>query len=167
MSKQDISVRSYQDKAVGDELLMKVLEAARFAPSACNNQPLSFIIIRESIKRLQTVYNRDWFLNAPAVILVSYDRNSSWKRGDGKEYGEVDAAIAMDHITLAAAELGLGTCWIGAFNAVEAHKVLLLPENIIPVAFTPIGFPAPSKVSKKRKELKDLIHWEFYGGSRH
>jgi nitroreductase len=166
LAKNRYSVRAYLDKPVDEDLVMKIMEAVRFAPSACNNQPLSFIVIRDkdSRKKLETVYSRDWFLNAPCIIAVCFDKKLSWKRGDGKEYGEVDAAIAMDHLTLAATELGLGTCWIGAFKADAARAVLMLPENIEPVAFTPLGYPAASKVTKNRKDFDQLIHWEFYGG---
>jgi nitroreductase len=163
------SVRSYQDKEIEDALLEKVLEAGRLAPSAVNNQPWSFIVIREndSRKRLESVYNREWFLSAPVIIAVCYDRSLSWKRSDGKDFGEIDASIAMTHMILAATELGLGTCWIGAFNAREAKKVLMLPESVEAVAFTPLGFPISAKPPvKSRKNPDEIVHWEFYGGKK-
>ncbi|MBN2189236.1 MAG: nitroreductase family protein, partial [Chitinispirillaceae bacterium] len=152
------SVRSYLDRPVDDALLEKVLEAGRLAPSACNNQPWVFIVIREmsSKKNLENVYRREWFLRAPVVIAVCCDRSVSWKSADGRDSGAIDAAIALDHMTLAAAEAGLGTCWICAFNSSEARKTLMLPETIDPVAFTPLGFPGPEEPKPKtRKRLND------------
>jgi nitroreductase len=83
-------------------------------------------------------------------------------RSDGKNYGDVDAAIVMDHLTLAAADLGLGTCWVGAFDPVAAREVLGIPEQVDPIAFTPLGYPADQPRAKKRKDLDDLVkhnHW--------
>ncbi len=165
LAKKRYSVRSFLDKPVEDEKLKTVLEATRWAPSACNNQPLQLIVINEeqARKKLETVYNRPWFLNAPIIIAACCDHRSSWRRSDGKDYGDIDVAIAMDHLTLAAADIGLGTCWIGAFKAVEAKKALLLPEWIDPVAFTPLGYPSPGIVNKSRKQIEDLVYWEFFG----
>ena len=101
------------------------------------------------------------------IIAVCCDRNATWRRADGKDFGDIDIAIALDHMTLAAAEAGLGTCWIGNFNAAEAKRVLKLPQNIEPVAFTPLGFPGPQAINKKsRKEMRDIVSWGFYGGKR-
>jgi nitroreductase len=165
--KKRSSVRDYLDKPVSDELLESVLEAGRWAPSACNIQPWIFIVIKnkESRDLLETVYNRDWFLHAPVVIAVCCDHGISWKRADGKDFGDIDIAIALDHITLAAAEAGLGTCWVGNFNPAKARETLGLPQHIDPVALTPIGFPGPHASRPKiRKALHELVHWEGYGG---
>ncbi len=161
------SVRGFLNKEVGQEQLHQVLECARNAPSACNNQPWVFIIIKDKASRtaLRAVYDREWFISAPVIIAVCCDRKQSWKRSDGKEYGDVDAAIAMDHITLASAEIGLGTCWIGAFNAAEARNALRLPPYIDPVAFTPLGYPSIPQGKRKRKELKEIVFSEYYGNS--
>ncbi|MGA2508471.1 MAG: nitroreductase family protein [Chitinispirillaceae bacterium] len=163
------SVRSYLDKPVSDAVLEKVLEAGRLAPSACNNQPGVFIVLKDQASRskLESVYNRNWFLHAPVIIAVCCDRSVSWKRADGRDYGDVDAAIALDHMTLAAAEAGLGTCWIGAFNAAQAKKVLMLPANIDPIAFTPLGYPGLEAQSpKKRKAIDDIVFWEYYDSGK-
>jgi nitroreductase len=160
------SVRSYLDKPVSDELLEKVLEAGRLAPSACNNQPWVAIVIKDDASRgkLENVYKREWFLRAPVIIAVCCDRSLSWKSADGRDSCAIDAAIALDHMTLAATELELGTCWVGAFNAAEARKVLMLPENIDPIAFSPLGYPGPEKaLPKNRKRLDDIVFRERYG----
>ena len=162
------SVRGYTDTEVEDEKIQYILKAAHLAPSACNNQPWVFIVIQNKHSRfsLEKTYNRQWFLTAPVIIAVCCDRSLSWKRVDGKDYGDIDVAIALDHLTLAAAEQGLGTCWIGAFNMNEARKALLLPKHIEPIAFTPLGYPSPDKPRKNRKDFDELVHWEFFGGKR-
>jgi nitroreductase len=168
--KKRYSVRSFLEKPVEDEKLRTVLEAARWAPSACNNQPLLFIVIREeqARKNLETVYNRSWFLNAPVIIAACCDHRISWRRSDGKDFGDIDVAIALDHLTLAATDIGLGTCWIGAFKPSEAKKVLLLPEEVEPVAFTPLGYASPNYASsnyanKSRKQIEEFVYWDFFG----
>ncbi|NLL13006.1 MAG: nitroreductase [Fibrobacter sp.] len=160
------SVRDFLDKPVDQTVLLSVLEAGRLAPSACNFQPWVFIVIQkmEGREKLRTVNDRPWFLSAPVILAVCCDRSVSWKRKDGKDFGDIDIAIALDHITLAAAEKDLGTCWIGSFNASEARKVLRLPTYIEPVAFTPIGYPASSSFNKVRKSLPEILHWEYFGG---
>jgi len=162
------SVRSFLDKPVEDEKIMKVLEAARLAPSACNNQPVVLIVIQDELtkKRLISVYNRPWFLTAPVIIAACCDHSNSWHRADGKDFGDIDVAIAVDHITLSAADLDLGTCWIGAFKQPEAKSILKLPDNIEPVAFTPLGYPSTDAIIKNRKNIEDFIHWNYFGGKK-
>lgn len=165
--KKRYSVRDYLDTPVSDTLLEGVLEAGRLAPSACNNQPWVFIVMSGtgSKAQLESIYNRAWFLHAPLVIAVCCDRNAIWRRADGRDFGDMDMAIALDHMTLAAAEAGLGTCWIGNFNAAAAKLALKLPDHIEPAAFTPLGFPGPGATYKKsRKELSEIVFWQYYGG---
>lgn len=167
--KKRYSVREYLEKPLDDATIERVLEAGRLAPSACNNQPWIFVVIKNENSRmsLRDVYAREWFLRAPVIIAVCCDRNQAWRRSDGKSYGDVDAAIALDHITLAAAEAGLGTCWIGAFNEAAARKALMLPAQIDPVAFTPLGYPGAAAANpKRRKKLDEITFWEYYGGKR-
>ncbi|MBD3244182.1 MAG: nitroreductase [Chitinivibrionales bacterium] len=160
------SVREYRDTPVEESAVATVLEAGRLAPSACNNQPWYFIVIRSPERRaaMRAAYDRDWFVSAPVQIAVCIDTEQCWKRGhDGKSYGMVDAAIAMDHMTLAATELGLGTCWIGAFDPTGAREVLGLPAHIEPVVLTPLGYPASSAPPKKRKALEQIVRRERFG----
>ncbi len=160
------SVRDYREEPVARETILKVLQAARLAPSACNLQPWHFVVVtqRERREQMRAVYDRDWFVHAPAHVMVCIDTGACWKRGyDGKSYGDVDAAIAMDHIILAATEAGLGTCWIAAFDPVAARKVLELPGHIEPVVLTPLGVPAATPPQKKRKGLDSMVRWERFG----
>ena len=158
------SVRSYKADPVEDDKLQSVLQAARLAPTAANRQAFRLIVIptksRES--ELLRIYNRSWFMQAPVVICICAIPNEAWVRSDGKNYSDVDAAIVMDHLVLAATDLGLGTCWIGAFDPVAARELLGIPEQVDPVAFTPLGYPADQSRAKKRKNLDDLVkhnHW--------
>jgi nitroreductase len=164
--KNRYSVRGFQNKPVEEPLILKVLEAGRLAPSACNNQPWAFIVIRKDAtkKKLAAVYERAWFVSAPVILALCCDHSLAWRRKDGRSYGEVDVAIAMDHITLAATEAGLGTCWIANFVPDQARQVLELPETIEPVVFTPLGYPVTAAAQKKRKPLNEIIHWEKYNG---
>jgi|WetSurMetagenome_2_1015567.scaffolds.fasta_scaffold01296_9 nitroreductase len=167
LAKKRYSVRSYLDKPVEESLLLKILEAGSVAPSACNNQPWVFIVVRkeENKKALLSAYGRPWLAQAPVILALCCDASQSWRRGDGKNFGDVDVAIAMDHITLAAAEAGLGTCWIGNFQVDEARRVLGLSRNVEPVVLTPLGYPASQPPVKKRKKLQEIVHWETYGGA--
>jgi nitroreductase len=167
IAKKRYSVRAYQNKPVDEHLLLKILEAGSLAPSACNNQPLAIIVVRkeETKKELLAAYERKWFGEAPIILVMCCDLSQSWRRADGKNYGEVDVAIAADHVTLAATEAGLGTCWIANFKVPEARRVLRLPENIEPVVFTPLGYPASTPPAKKRKSLEEIVHWEYYKGA--
>jgi nitroreductase len=156
------SVRAYKPDAVEQGKLEQVLEAARLAPTAANRQPFQLVVIhtagRES--ELQRIYGREWFVQAPLVICACGVMNQTWVRRDGKSYNDVDVAIVMDHLILAAANVGLGTCWIGAFDAVAARDMLGLPEGVEPIAFTPLGYAEDTPGPKKRKALPDLVRYE-------
>ena len=158
------SVRAYKPNDVEDEKLEAVLEAARLAPTAVNYQPFQIIVIhtngRES--ELNRIYPANWFVQPPLLICVCAVRDKAWKRRDGKNFMDIDATIVMDHIILAATSIGLGTCWIGAFDAVAAEEVLNLPEGVEPVVFTPLGYPADEPGIKRRKDLSELVKYEHW-----
>jgi len=158
------SVRAYKPDPVGDGVLNQVLEAARLAPTAANRQPFQLIVIPTAGREadLRRIYNRDWFVQAPLVICACGIPAQGWVRGDGQNYADVDVAIAMDHLILAAASLGLGTCWIAAFDPTAAREVLGLPDGVEPVAFTPLGYPADRPGLKKRKALSELVRYEHW-----
>lgn len=162
LAEKRYSVRGYQSKPVEKEKLLQVLEAARLAPSAVNYQPWHLFVVSDQdlLGRLQQAYPRNWFAQAPLVIVACGDHSRSWKRGDGRDYCDVDVAIAVDHMTLAAADLGLGTCWIGAFDVNMVREVLELPEHLEPIAMLPVGYPAAdSAPKKKRRELDEMVTW--------
>jgi len=157
--KERHSVRSYSNRPVEKEKLDAILEAARIAPTAVNYQAFKIFVLPTAGRQeeLMRIYPKDWFVQAPIVIGVCTVRDECWVRRDGKSYGDVDSAIVMDHIILAATALGLGTCWVGNFRADAAREILNLKENLEPLAFTPLGYAQGRKTDKIRKPLSELL----------
>lgn len=153
------SVRSYLDQPVEAEKLNAILEAARQAPTACNLQAFKIVVIhtKDHQEALKKIYQRAFFIQAPIVIGIFSQSGAAWVRSDGKCYGDVDAAIVMDHLILSATDQGLGSCWVASFNAAAARELLGLGDEYEPVAFTPIGYPAGAAVKKTRKSLEDIV----------
>lgn len=156
------SVRAYKSDPVGEDELRQVLEAARLAPTASNMQPFQLIVIQTQGREeeLRRIYDRDWFVGAPVVICACGIPGGAWIREDKKNYAVVDVAIVMDHLILAATDLGLGTCWIAAFNEQATREILGLPKEVEPIAFTPLGYPADQPKPKERKPLEELVRYE-------
>lgn len=154
------SVRAYKPDPVPDEVLQQVLEAARLAPTAANRQPFRLIIVptqgRE--QELHRIYPRRWFTQAPLIVCLCAVPGEAWVREDGRSYCDVDGAIAFDHMILAAANLGLGTCWIAHFNVQAARELLRVPPEMEPLLFTPLGYPADEPKAKKRRPPAELVH---------
>lgn len=157
--RQRYSVRAYKPDPVEEEKLEAVLEAARLAPTAANRQPFRILVIPTAGREdeLRRIYRRDWFVKAPLVLCACAAVEEGWVRMDGKPYVDVDVTIAMDHLILAATDLGLGTCWIAAFDPAAAREILELPRGIEPVIFTPLGYPADRPGPKQRKPISDLV----------
>jgi nitroreductase len=158
------SVRAYKPVAVEEEKLSIVLNAARLAPTASNRQPFQIIIIHTTGKEqeLLTIYQSDWFVQAPIVICICGVPANGWIRKDSKPYLDVDIAIVMDYMILAATDVGLGTCFIAAFDPTNARKVLSLPDNVEPILFTTLGYPDDFPGIKKRKNIEELIRYEHW-----
>jgi nitroreductase len=156
------SVRAYKPDPVEDDKLGQVLEAARLAPTAANRQPFQIIVIHTAGREaeLRRIYGKSWFVQAPLLIAICAIPAQSWARRDGKNYADVDVTIAMDHLILAATNLGLGACWVAAFDPATAREVLHLPAGVEPIAFTPLGYPADQPGSKVRKPLSELVRYE-------
>ncbi|MCI5776941.1 MAG: nitroreductase family protein [Bacteroidales bacterium] len=156
------SVRKYSDRMPDHSTLIQVLEAARMAPSATNRQPYRLVCVTTPDLRAQVIqayHGPSWIKTAPAVIVVLANHDKGWVRSyDGKEHSEIDATIATDHMTLRAAELGLGTCWVCNFNTDEVRQALNLPSNEEPIALLPIGYPDPEEIPKQknRKPAEDV-----------
>ena len=156
------SVRTFSPKPVEREKILKVLEAARLAPSAVNYQPWHFIVATDDALRAELcgAYRGEWLQAASVLIVACGDHQKSWKRRDGKDHCDVDVAIAVDHLILAAAELGLGTCWVCAFDAQRVREVLDLPEHLEPIVLIPLGYPGEGPVpQKKRQALEEMVTW--------
>lgn len=161
--RQRFSVRRYLPRPVEAEKLARILEAGRIAPSACNLQPWLFLVAEsdDALARARRTYARDWFATAPVVIAVCGRRDLAWRRGDGKLHVDIDAAIAADHMSLAAVAEGLGTCWVCAFDAVRFSVEFGLPDGVEPIILLPLGYPAettdPNRHATTRKPLGELV----------
>ena len=159
------SVRSYQpDKSVPHEVLLRIVEAGRVAPSAANRQPWKFLVISDATAQaaLSESYQKEWFKNAPHVLVVVGQQSAAWQRNDGYNAIETDATIAMDHMILAATNEGVGTCWIAAFDYPLVRSALQLAEGEIVFAITPLGYPqkdwAPS-AKTTRKTIEEIVEF--------
>ena len=158
------SVRAYLPRDVEEDKLMRVLDAGRRAPSAGNRQEWRFIVVRdENIKKkLAGASNQAFIAEAPVVIACCAE-DQGHIMPCGLPSVLIDAAIAIDHITLAAVAEGLGTCWVGGFNADKTRKILNIPENVVIVELLPLGYPTdPSEVQKDRKALDEIVKRETW-----
>ena len=163
LAHQRYSCRDFLPKKVERKEIEKVIDAARLAPSACNKQPWTFHIVENAEKRNAIIecYNREWFKTAPIYIIAVGDHNEAWKRADDKDHTDIDIAIAVEHLCLAASTLGLGTCWVCNFDKGKCAKTLNLNDNEEPIAIIPIGYPTKSDIpEKKRKNINEIIKWQ-------
>jgi nitroreductase len=157
--KRRYSCRNYKPKSVEKEKLDYIMECVRFAPSAVNKQPWRFRIIssEEDRKKICLCYNREWFATAPIVIVASILHDEEWVRADGKHHGDIDIAIAVEHLCLAATEQGLGTCWVCNFDAELCKKSFGFDENEEAAVLIPIGYPADELKEKNRKAIEEIV----------
>ncbi|MBT6051808.1 MAG: nitroreductase, partial [Candidatus Scalindua sp.] len=127
--------------------------------TAANKQPFSLIVIKnEQVKyKLKDAYSQEWFYTAPVIICACASPGTAWKRNDGKAYVDVDVAIAMDHLILAASAEGLGTCWIAAFKPEVVRDALNIPDNLEPLILTPLGYPEVIPEPTFRKPLEEMV----------
>jgi len=159
------SVREYLNKAVEKEKLITILAAGRLAPSASNRQEWRFVIVsdRETKRKLAEAANRQTFVGEAPVVIVACAETDWHVMRCGQACYPIDVAIALDHITLAAVELGLGTCWIGAFDENEVKQILSIPAEIRVVALMPLGYPSDSSVvNKKRLSLNEIVKYDHW-----
>lgn len=150
------SIRSYADKPVEEDKLDRVLEAARLAPSASNRQERRFIVVRDAQtrKKLAKAACDQSFVGTAPVVIAACATESSRVMACGQPAYTVDVTIAVDHMTLQAAEEGLGTCWIGAFHEDEVKQVLGIPDTVRVVSLLPLGYPeqVPGPTPRRPKE---------------
>ncbi|MBT0158473.1 nitroreductase [Candidatus Bathyarchaeota archaeon A05DMB-2] len=157
------SVRKYLSKAVEEEKLRAVLEAGRLAPSASNRQEWRFIIVRdgETRRRLAEAANNQAFVGEAPIVIVACAETDGHVMQCGQACYPIDVAIALDHLTLAAVELGLGTCWIGAFDESRVKQILSVPAEVRVVALMPLGYPSDSSVAKKKRlPFDEIVKYE-------
>ena len=165
------SVRNYSDRDVEDEKFDLLFEAARLAPSWANKQCWSYVLVKDKdkINKLAGRVLNSWMKNSKAVIVACGDPKKSGSR-NGMDYYLVDVAISMQQLVLTATDLGLGTCWIGAFDEKKVKQLLGIPKEIRVVALTPVGYPAKKTVrskvtsklvkANKRKTIDKMVHYD-------
>lgn len=161
LSRKRFSARKFTNEPVSEEDLSYILESVRMAPSAVNYQPWRFIIVgsKDEQAKLHTCYNREWFKTAPLYIICMKNVETNWiRKEDSKAHGDIDVAIATEHLCLAATERGLGTCWVCNYDT-DKMKQLFAREGYEAVAIIPIGHIAPDCPcnEKKRKPIEEII----------
>ncbi|HHV97116.1 MAG TPA: nitroreductase [Clostridiaceae bacterium] len=158
------SIRSYRPQEVEEEKLLKVLEAARLAPSANNRQDWKFIVVRdkELREKMISACAGQRFVGEAPVIIVACGTEPTGIMRCGQYRYTVDLSIAVAYITLAAYEQGLGTCWIGAFDENAVKELLNIPEKVRVVAITPLGYPAIIPGPRPRKPLNEVVCYDKY-----
>ena len=160
------SVRNYDpNRTIPLNILEKILDAGRLAPSACNYQPWKFLVISSSamLEKVRACYQRDWFKDAPYILVILGLKNHAWNRSyDGYNSIETDIAIAMTHIILAAENEGVGACWVAAYNPALLKEAIKPGEDQLIFGITPLGYPNPGfqkSLNKKRKSLKEIVEF--------
>ncbi len=162
------SVRAYTNEEVSEEDVERLIEAARWAPSAGNIQPWKFVIVTnaETKRKLSDAALHQTFIEeAPVVIVVCADvPRSSWGYGSRGTnlYCLQDTAAATENMLLAAQALGLATCWVGAFHEDAVAKVMNTPRNVRPVAIVPVGHPAEKPRVPSRRSVGEIVHYERF-----
>jgi nitroreductase len=157
------SVRGFKGEEVPEEMISRLLEAARLAPSASNRQEWRFIVVRDQVMRnkLAEAARGQKFVGEAPVVLACCAETDEHVMACGQLCYPIDVAIAMDHITLCAASEGLGTCWIGAFEEDQVKKLLGIPSAVRVVGLLPIGHPTdPASVKKQRLPLEEIVKYE-------
>lgn len=161
------SIRSFKKGKVGDELIVKVLDAARWAPSGGNIQPWRFIVVKdEKMVRLIKMFSPGLFGEPPVVIVVCSDKREAYRKGGeiGRDYlSIVDCAMATQNILLAAYALGLGTCVVKSFNSQAVKKILKLPDHVEPELLVTLGYPLETPKPPPRKPLNEIVYLNYYG----
>ncbi len=147
---------------MSEEDIEYILEAARLAPSWANSQCWKFVVVTDpEIKEELAKAGNSWIAQAPVIITACADSTKPGTKED-QEYYMLDVGIAMEHLILAAADRGLGTCWIGAFDEEVAKSALGVPDNIRVVASTPLGYPAQEPSPRKRRSLDEIAYFDKY-----
>lgn len=158
------SVRSYQDRPIEEDKLQRILNAARLAPSARNRQEWKFVVVRDDglRKALAEASEQPFVAEAP-IVLAGVSTEPTHVMSCGVASAPVDCAIALEHIALAAAAEGLGTCWIGHFFQDQARKILHVPDSMQIIELMPLGYPAPSEGPRRpRKALEEVVSYDGF-----
>ena len=164
LTKKRFSARSYKSDSIEQSKIDYIIECARLAPSAVNYQPWYFMIVmsEEQKQKIRQCYNREWFAKAPLYIVVCVDPSVAWvRKSDNKNHADIDAAIATEHICLAATEMGLGSCWVCNFDVDLFKSNFRLLSGKYPVAIIPLGYveeqPERSSTRKEKDEIITIL----------
>ncbi len=167
------SVRAYSPRPIPDDVMQRMLEALRYAPSACNIQPWRFIFVTDPKMRQElarAAKEQMWMADAPVIVVACGYPAQAYPRMGGKYSSlDIDIAIALDHLTLAAVAEGLGTCWIGAFYEQQVKPILGIPEGVRVLAMVPLGYPASEGLihvvtDDQRKAESDVFSVNGFSG---
>lgn len=163
LAKARYSVRKFKKDMIEDAKLNAILEAGRVAPTACNFQPQKICVVKSEEIRQKIAEVCRYTFDAPVILVIGYDKERDWKNKlmPGYNSGETDAAIVCTHMMFEAWEQGIGSCWVGYFNADEVSRTLNLPDNICVTAMLPIGYPAdeaqPAHLHSMYRDLDDTV----------
>ena len=162
--KERRSIRNYLDKEIPEKVLGKILEAVRMAPSAGNRQPWKLILVKDKRLKQQVMLaaGRQSFVEQASVVGVGCALNVDHIMPNGEYSYPIDLAIALDHLSLQAVIEGLGTCWIGDFEQNRMKNILQIPEKVKIVSLMTLGYPAEILPKKDRKQLEELISFNYY-----
>ena len=160
------SIRKYKEDPIPEDVLLRVLEAVRLAPSGKNLQPWRFILVKDNVlkEKLAVASARQFFLAKAPIVVVAcgFPENCYSRMGRYMKSWPVDVSIALEHLILQAQEEGLGTCWIGSFEEKEVKALLRIPENVKVLALTPLGYPDEEPPSRGRKSLEEIISYDGF-----
>jgi len=161
------SIRKFKDRAVGKEIIDELLNVAQMAPSAGNLQARDFIVVSNKItkqKLTTAALGQSFIEQAPVVIVViaNIERSSRIYRSRGELYAIQDATAGIENMLIAAHSMGLGACWVGAFNEDEVSVLLGIPDKTLPVAIIPLGYPDEQPSEPPRMAMDRLVHWETW-----
>ncbi len=158
------SVRSYQDKEIPEEILQQILEAGRLAPSASNRQGWKFIVVKDENlrKKLVPACKNQKFVGEAPIVIAGCGTNPDYIMTNGEHTYSIDLAIALDHMSLEATSLGLGTCWIGSFYQDQVKEILGVPESVRVVNLLTLGYPKELGTKTERKPLSEIICYDKY-----
>ncbi len=166
LAKCRYSCRKFSDREVEQEKIEHILEAGNLAPTGCNLQPQRILVLNDKAQLEKVKECTRFGFDAPLNFLICFDKSVSYKRGDGKEFGEIDASIVATHMILKAAELGIGSTWVGAFNPIKTREIFNVPENFEIMGFFPMGYPAedakPASFHESRKPLSETVFYNKF-----
>lgn len=162
LAKERYSVRSFKNQPIEEEKINMILEAAKYAPTACNYQPQKVYVVKSEENRNKLKEICRCTFDAPVIFVIGYDKNLDWKSKlmPGYHSGETDGAIVCTHMMMEAWEQGIGTCWVGLFNDKQVSEALNLPEHVQVTVLLPAGYASDdAKPAPLHSAFRDEKEW--------